>query len=78
MRSWRCTLLLSSSDWAFMVTRESAAEYAWQRARTHAERFSSLADLLQAGASSAGPASELATSLRALDGPFGHLDARTF
>jgi 1,4-alpha-glucan branching enzyme len=70
----REALLLSSSDWAFMVTRESAAEYAWQRARSHASRFSALADALQSGVDAAG----LVASLRALDGPFGHLDARNF
>ncbi|MGI8666552.1 MAG: 1,4-alpha-glucan branching protein domain-containing protein [Jatrophihabitans sp.] len=69
----REAFLLSSSDWAFMVSRDSAAGYAWQRARGHADRFWELADLVQSGADPA----PLAGRLRELDGPFGHLDART-
>jgi 1,4-alpha-glucan branching enzyme len=65
-------LLALSSDWAFMVTKDSAAGYARDRAALHAERFRALADLLRAGR----PAEELAARLRAQDGPFGHLDAR--
>jgi 1,4-alpha-glucan branching enzyme len=68
-------MLASSSDWAFMITRDTAADYARQRARSHAERFFALADALQAGAPTV--ADELAGELRALDGPFGQLDART-
>ncbi|HTZ42952.1 MAG TPA: 1,4-alpha-glucan branching protein domain-containing protein [Jatrophihabitans sp.] len=67
----REALLASSSDWAFMITRDSAAGYAWQRAREHAARFHELADALPAGTGA-----ELAARLRALDGAFGHLDAR--
>ena len=69
----REAFLLSSSDWAFMVSRDSAAGYAWQRARRHAERFNALADALEAGTD----ANRLAAELRAVDGPFGHLDARS-
>jgi 1,4-alpha-glucan branching enzyme len=69
----REALLLSSSDWAFMVSRNSAAGYAWQRARQHAERFSALADAIESRTG----ADSLAAELRAIDGPFGHLDART-
>jgi 1,4-alpha-glucan branching enzyme len=69
----REALLVTSSDWAFMVTKDSAAGYARDRARQHTERFSRLAGLIEAGDPGAGP---YAQRLRALDGPFGHLDAR--
>ena len=69
----REAFLLSSSDWAFMVSRDSAADYARQRARLHADRFTALADAIESGAG----AELLAARLRAVDGPFGRLDART-
>jgi 1,4-alpha-glucan branching enzyme len=72
----REAFLLTSSDWAFMVTRDSAAEYARHRARTHSHRFHSLADLVEAG--DVQGAEKLAAELRVIDGPFGHLDARAF
>ena len=56
-----------------MVTRDSAADYARQRARQHAERFAALADAIESGTG----ADALAARLRAVDGPFGRLDART-
>jgi 1,4-alpha-glucan branching enzyme len=65
--------LVTSSDWAFMVSHDSAADWARSRAATHAERFDRLADLVAAGSAEAGPLTE---HLRGLDGPFGHLDAR--
>lgn len=69
----REAFLLSSSDWAFMVSRNSAADYARERARRHAEKFTALADAIESGAG----AERLAAELRAVDGPFGRLDART-
>lgn len=72
----REALLLTSSDWAFMVTRDSAAGYARQRAGLHTERFHALADAFECGDQAS--TLELARRLRAIDGPFGHLDARTF
>ena len=71
----REALLALSSDWAFMVSHDSAAGYARDRAATHAGRLHALADLLDAGDRSG--AAALAARLRTLDGPFGHLDART-
>jgi 1,4-alpha-glucan branching enzyme len=68
----REAMLATSSDWAFMVTKDSAAAYARHRAQQHARRFDRLADLV-AGAR---PAQRLLAALRAVDGPFGHLDAR--
>ena len=70
----REAFLALSSDWAFMVTHDSAAGYARDRAAAHAGRVHALADLLDAG-DRAGAAA-LADRLRAVDGPFGHLDAR--
>jgi 1,4-alpha-glucan branching enzyme len=72
----REALLALSSDWAFMVSHDTAAGYARDRAATHAGRVHELADRLDAG-DRAGAAA-LAERLRALDGPFGHLDARVF
>ncbi|HEX8767590.1 MAG TPA: glycoside hydrolase family 57 protein [Jatrophihabitans sp.] len=69
----REAFLLSSSDWAFMISRNSAADYARQRVRLHADRFAALADAIESGAG----AELLAAQLRAVDGPFGRLDART-
>jgi 1,4-alpha-glucan branching enzyme len=73
----REALLVTSSDWAFMVTKDSAAEYARRRAAEHAGRFHRLADLVESGdgAAQAGAETE-AVELRRVDGPFGHLDSR--
>jgi 1,4-alpha-glucan branching enzyme len=70
----REALLVMASDWAFMVSKDSAADYARGRHRTHVARFESLARLLRSGQAEA--ALTEATRLRAVDGPFGHLDAR--
>ncbi|HEX8867138.1 MAG TPA: 1,4-alpha-glucan branching protein domain-containing protein, partial [Lentzea sp.] len=67
----REALLALSSDWAFMVTKDSAADYARYRAKIHSDRFSELAALARNGRGRA-----RAAELRAADGPFGHLDAR--
>jgi len=68
-------MLALSSDWAFMVTKDSAADYARRRARMHTERFDALATLLNAGEYER--ANETAAAFRAEDGPFGHLDSRS-
>jgi len=70
----REALLALSSDWAFMVTKDSAADYARRRAKVHGERFAELASLLRSGHRARAVAR--AEELRAQDGPFGHLDAR--
>jgi 1,4-alpha-glucan branching enzyme len=67
-------MLALESDWAFMVTKDSAADYARRRAAVHTERFDALADLLRRG--DRARAEQLAATYRADDGPFGHLDAR--
>jgi 1,4-alpha-glucan branching enzyme len=70
----REALLALSSDWAFMVTKDSAADYARRRAKVHAERFGELAGLLRLGHHDRALAR--AEELRAEDHLFGRLDAR--
>ncbi|MGQ0839802.1 1,4-alpha-glucan branching protein domain-containing protein [Actinokineospora sp.] len=70
----REALLALSSDWAFMVTKDSAADYAHRRAKVHGERYAELASLLRAGARDR--AAGRAARVRAEDGLFGGLDAR--
>jgi 1,4-alpha-glucan branching enzyme len=70
----REAFLVMSSDWAFCVAKDSAADYARSRHATHAARFHELAALLESGRD----ATVAARRFRALDGPFGHLDARLF
>jgi 1,4-alpha-glucan branching enzyme len=71
----RSTLLALASDWAFMVTKDSAAGYARERHDRHHREVRLLADLVERGDVAA--ASALAARLRTHDGPFGHLDARS-
>ncbi len=68
----REALLTLSSDWAFMVTKDSAADYARRRAKVHGDRFAELAGLVRHGR----PAEDRAAEMRAEDGLFGRLDAR--
>lgn len=67
----REALLASSSDWAFMISRDSAADYGWQRSGQHLARFTALAEAIEHGGGH-----RLAAQLRCGDGPFGHLDGR--
>ncbi|GAB2922770.1 glycoside hydrolase family 57 protein [Rhodococcus aerolatus] len=71
----REALLTTSSDWAFMVSKDSAAEYARTRAWTHAHATREIAGAVERGAEHA--AAELAARWRRADGPFAGLDART-
>lgn len=70
----RETLLTVSSDWAFMVSKNSAAGYALDRAHTHAHALREIADAVAAGRD--GPARRLADGWNAADGLFPGLDAR--
>ena len=72
----REAFLVMSSDWAFCVTKDSAADYARSRHAAHRDRFHELAHAIESRHE--GRARVVAQRLRALDGPFGHLDARTF
>ena len=65
-------LLALSSDWAFMVSHDSAADYARSRAHGHADRVATLARLLAAGDRRAAQAAVASWE----PGPFGHVDAR--
>ncbi len=68
-------LLALSSDWAFMASADSAADYARARAHLHAGRVEELAGLLAAGRRAA--AAHRIASWGDPDPVFGHLDART-
>jgi 1,4-alpha-glucan branching enzyme len=68
----REALLMLSSDWAFMVSQDTAARYARDRAGAHELRFRRLAESIANGWDTSREAAELAQ----VDGPFGHLDAR--
>jgi 1,4-alpha-glucan branching enzyme len=70
----RQALLALSSDWAFMVTKDSAADYALARARSHAGSVAELAALLAAGRRD--KAAEVVGDLDRRDTLFGGLDAR--
>lgn len=67
-------LLLTSSDWAFLITTGQAREYAAQRFKTHLERFERLTASLQADA----PDRSLADELFQLDNLFADIDYRDF
>ncbi|MDD7940459.1 DUF1957 domain-containing protein [Actinomycetospora lutea] len=66
--------LALSSDWAFMVTKESAVHYARRRAAQHRDRVRELTDLLPAGRHA--EAAARAAAFTAQDDAFGRLDAR--
>lgn len=70
----RETLLTVSSDWPFMVSKDSAADYARYRAHLHAHATREIADALASGHRDA--AQRLAAGWNAADGLFGALDAR--
>ena len=64
-------LLALASDWAFMVTKDAAPDYARRRFADHVARFRRLTSAIGAGRGH-----EVAAELAVFDGPFGHLDAR--
>ncbi len=68
----REALLTLSSDWAFMVSKDTAADYARTRAQTHAHAVYEIVHAVESG----GPAVELAARWRLADGPFPALDGR--
>jgi 1,4-alpha-glucan branching enzyme len=70
----RETLLTVSSDWPFMVSKDSAADYARYRAHLHAHATREIADALASGRRDA--ATRLAEGWNRADGLFGALDAR--
>jgi 1,4-alpha-glucan branching enzyme len=70
----RQSLLALSSDWAFMVTKDSAADYALARARSHAAEVAQVAQLVSSGRRD--DAARLVAGLDRRDTLFGQLDAR--
>lgn len=70
----RETLLTVSSDWPFMVSKNSAADYARYRAHLHAHATREIADALASGRRNV--AQRLADGWNRADGLFGALDAR--
>ncbi len=70
----RETLLTVSSDWPFMVSKDSAADYARYRAHLHAHATREIAGALASGRR--GVAQRLADGWNRADGLFGALDAR--
>ncbi len=64
-------LLLQSSDWPYMVSRDSAAGYSLERFKAHAERLSLLLDLLEKGDGKG--LRETLPRLEHLDNPFPFL-----
>lgn len=73
----REALLTVSSDWPFMVTKDSAADYARHRARLHAHATREIAEALTASLGGRRDAAvRLAESWNRADGLFGGLDAR--
>lgn len=70
----RETLLTVSSDWPFMVSKDSAADYARYRAHLHAHATREISDALRSGRRD--HAERLADGWNKADGLFGALDAR--
>lgn len=70
----RETLLTVSSDWPFMVSKDSAADYARYRAHLHAHATREIAGALASGRRDS--ARRLAQGWNRADGLFGALDAR--
>ncbi|MGV0643125.1 glycoside hydrolase family 57 protein [Mycolicibacterium sp. XJ2546] len=70
----RETLLTVSSDWPFMVSKDTAADYARYRAHLHAHATREIADAMASGR--ADQAQRLAEGWNRADGLFGALDAR--
>ena len=69
-------LLTLASDWAFMITKDSAAQYARRRSGDHLAATKDLIRLISSGNSAAARACAIQQQQR--DYAFGHLDARTF
>ena len=70
----RETLLTVSSDWPFMVSKDSAADYARYRAHLHAHATREISGALASGRRDT--AQRLADGWNRADGLFGALDAR--
>ncbi len=65
--------LALASDWAFMVSKDTAADYARSRIATHSARLEQLRRALDTDPVRA---SKITSEYEQVDGPWGHLDAR--
>jgi 1,4-alpha-glucan branching enzyme len=70
----RETLMHLSGDWAFMISRDQAPDYAWRRALGHRDSVHWIADHLGRGGPAAAGAAARAVALGGA--PFARLDAR--
>ncbi|GAA5159127.1 glycoside hydrolase family 57 protein [Pseudonocardia eucalypti] len=70
----RQALLALSSDWAFMVSKASAADYARARADHHAQHVMEISQLIEDGRWAA--AAQVVAALNGRDTLFGQLDSR--
>ena len=70
----REALLTVSSDWPFMVSKDTAAQYAVSRAHTHAHATREISDAAMRGRDDA--AETLAAAWARADNLFSALDAR--
>jgi 1,4-alpha-glucan branching enzyme len=70
----REALLTVSSDWPFMVSKDTAADYARYRAHLHSHATREIAGTLASGRRE--HAARLAEGWNRADGLFGALDAR--
>ncbi len=73
----RSALLALSSDWAFMVTKDSAAQYARRRHFFHHSDTHRLIAMVAEHGPESVAAHREAAQQRRINGPFGHLDGRT-
>ncbi len=71
LQAGRELLLLEASDWSYMVTRDTAAEYARERFAAHAERFRHCMAMLERGVDE-----EALALMEETDNPFSWLDIR--
>ena len=72
----RSLLLALASDWAFMITKDSAADYARRRHFFHHSDTHRLAAMIADSGADSAAAHREAQLQRSINGPFGHLDAR--
>jgi 1,4-alpha-glucan branching enzyme len=72
----RSMLLALASDWAFMITKDSAADYARRRHFCHHSDTHRLAAVIADQGADSVAAFREGAEQRAINGPFGRLDAR--
>lgn len=72
----RDLVLALQSDWAFMVSHDSAAQYARHRHDSHHWNLAELVDHIEQFGWNDNRSLTLAAGQRHIDGPFGHIDGR--